>query len=99
MVIFSNIFNDHIEYLEDIFFLFQEKNISINPEKSYIGYPTIELLKYYIDALEIYSIEDRTQSFYKLEFPSILKVLETYLKAISFLRSMIPYYVQIADVL
>ena len=58
IVIFLNIFNDYIEYLEDIFFLFRKKNISINFEKFYIEYPTVELLRYYIDILEIYSIED-----------------------------------------
>ena len=59
----------------------------------------VELLGYYIDVLKIYSIEDRTQGFYKLEFPSILKTLKTYLEVIDFLRSMIFYYVQIADAL
>ncbi len=97
VVIFSDMFNDYMEHLEDIFSLFREKNISINSKKSYIRYPTVELLKYYIDVLEIHSTEDRTQGFYELEFPSILKTLETYLRAIGFLRSMIPYYAQIAD--
>jgi len=99
VIIFSDIFNDHAKHLEDIFSLFQEKNININPEKSYIKYPTVELLRYYVDALGMYSTEDRTQGFYKLEFPSILKALETYLEATGFLRSMIPYYAQIADTL
>jgi len=39
------------------------------------------------------------QSFYKLEFPFILKTLKIYLKTTSFLRFMIPYYIQIADLL
>ncbi len=90
-------FNNYIEHLKDIFSLFREKNININLKKSYIGYLTVELLGYYIDVLKIYSIEDRTQSFYKLEFLSILKTLKTYLKAINFLRSIISYYIQIID--
>ncbi len=93
VVIFSDTFNDYIEHLKDIFSLFREKNININPEKSYIGYPIIELLGYYIDVLGIYSMEDRIQGFYKLEFPSILKVLKTYLKVRNFLYFMILYYV------
>jgi len=60
VVIFLDIFNNHIEHLKDIFSLFREKNISINLEKSYIKYPIIELLRYYIDVLKIYSIEDWT---------------------------------------
>src|SRR6266566_4873342 len=97
MVIFLDTFNDYMEYLKDIFSLFREKNISINFKKSYIGYPTVELLRYYIDVLKMYSIEDRTRGFYKLEFSSILKALKIYLKTIGFLRFIIPYYVQIAD--
>src|SRR6266699_1831760 len=84
IVIFSDMFNDYIEYLKDIFFLFRKKNININFKKSYIRYPTVELLEYYIDVLKIYFTEDRTQSFYKLEFLSILKVLEIYLGVINF---------------
>ncbi len=56
---FSNIFKDHRKYLKTIFSLFEEKNININPEKSYIGYLFIELLSFYIDILNIYSTEDR----------------------------------------
>ncbi len=93
VVIFSDTFNDYMEHLEDIFSLFRKKNISINFKKSYIRYPTVELLEYYIDVLKIYFTEDRTQSFYKLEFLSILKVLEIYLGVINFLRSMILYYI------
>jgi hypothetical protein len=85
--------------LENIFSLFRKKNISINPEKSYIEYPIVELLGYYIDILGIYSMEDRTQGFYELEFLSILKALEIYLGAIGFLYSIIPYYAQIVDTL
>ncbi len=59
VIIFSDIFNDHIKHLEDIFSLFQKKNISINLKKSYIRYPIIELLRYYIDTLKIYSIKDQ----------------------------------------
>ncbi len=58
VIIFLNTFNDYIEHLEDIFSLFQKKNININFKKSYIGYPIVELLGYYIDVLRIYSTED-----------------------------------------
>jgi len=76
IIIFSNIFNDYIEHLENFFFLFRKKNININLEKFYIRYPIVELLRYYIDTLKIYFIKNRIQSFYKLEFPSILKTLK-----------------------
>jgi len=99
ITIFSDFFKDYIEYLNFIFFLFQEKNIRFNTEKSFIGYSSVELLRFYIDMLKIYSTEDCIQDFYQLEFPATLKALETYLKAISFLYIIILYYVQILDAL
>ncbi len=60
IIIFLDTFSDYIEYLKNIFSLFREKNININFKKSYIGYPTVELLRYYIDVLRMYSTEDRT---------------------------------------
>lgn len=90
---FSNIFKDHCKHLETIFSLFEEKSININPEKLYIGYPSIELLSFYIDALDIHSTEYYIQGFRQLEFPATLKALETYLRATGFLRSLIPYYI------
>ncbi len=59
MVIFSDIFKDYGKYLGTVFSLFEKKNININPEKSFIGYFSVELLGFYIDAFSIYSTEDR----------------------------------------
>ena len=73
--------------------------MGFNVEKSFIGYPSVELLGFHVDALGIHSTEDRTQGFRQLEFPATLKALETYLGATGFLRIMIPYYAQISDAL
>ncbi len=96
IVIFLNIFEDHCQYLEEIFMLFWEKSVSINPEKSFIGYLSVELLGFYVDSLGLYIIEDRIQGFCDLEFPCILKDLECYLGTTRFLHPLIPYYIQLA---
>ncbi len=93
ITIFSDSFKDYIEYLNSVFFLFQEKNIRFNTEKSFIGYLFIELLKFHIDTLRIYSTEDYIQGFYQLEFLATLKTLKTYLKATDFLYIIILYYI------
>ncbi len=59
ITIFSDFFKDYIEYLNSVFFLFQEMNMGFNTEKSFIGYPFIKLLGFYIDVLKIYSIKNR----------------------------------------
>ncbi len=81
------------KYLETVFSLFEEKNININLEKSFIDYLSVELLGFYIDTFDIHFTEDRIQSFCQLKFPAILKALKTYLEAIGSLRSLIPYYI------
>ncbi len=54
IVIFSNIFENHYQYLVKIFMFFREKNISINLDKSFISYLLIEFLNFYIDNLKLY---------------------------------------------
>ncbi len=71
--------------------------MGFNLKKFFIGYPTIELLEFYIDILDIYSIEDKIYSFYNIEFPNTLKTLEIYLGATGFLQSIILYYTQIVE--
>ncbi len=58
VVIFSNIFKDYSKYLGTVFSLFEEKSISINPEKSFIGYLSIEFFGFYVDVFGIHFIED-----------------------------------------
>jgi len=58
MMIFSDFFKDYIEHLNSVFSLFQKKNIGFNIEKSFIGYLFVELLRFYIDVLDIYFTED-----------------------------------------
>jgi hypothetical protein len=59
ITIFSDSFKNYVEHLNSVFSLFQEKNIGFNIEKSFIGYPFIKLLEFYIDALDIHSTKDR----------------------------------------
>jgi hypothetical protein len=97
IVIYSDTFQDHIQHLNIIFELFTKKRISIAPKKSFIGYPSVELLGFQVDALGLSTTRDRMAAFQSLEFPAQLKALETYLGATGFLRHLIPYYAQLAE--
>jgi hypothetical protein len=44
IVIYSRTLNDHVRHLKIILQLFQDFNIVFNPNKSFIGYLSIELL-------------------------------------------------------
>jgi len=49
MVVYSKTLDDYIYYLKAVFDLFQRRRIIFNPEKSFIGYPSVELLGQKID--------------------------------------------------
>ena len=51
IMIFSDIADDYVKHLEALFQLFYDKNIAIAPAKSYMGYPSVELLGFYVDSL------------------------------------------------
>jgi hypothetical protein len=97
IVIYSDTFDDHLQHLNTIFGLFADKRISLAPKKSFIGYPSVELLGFQVDALGLSTMKDRMAAFQSLEFPAQLKALETYLGATGFLRHLIPYYAQLAE--
>ncbi|AEO64136.1 uncharacterized protein THITE_2038514, partial [Thermothielavioides terrestris NRRL 8126] len=85
----------YAKYLETIFSFFKKKNISIAPIKSYIVYPSIELLSFYIDRFRLTNIEHCVAAFRNLAFPNNLKALEQYIGVLGFLRYLIPYYIQL----
>ncbi|RYC55608.1 hypothetical protein CHU98_g10598 [Xylaria longipes] len=97
IIIFSDTFEEHIQHLHTIFGLFQTKNIAMSPKKSFIGYPSVELLGFRVDALGLSNTKDRVQAFQQLAFPKNLQALEQYLGASGFLRTLIPYYAQLAE--
>jgi Reverse transcriptase (RNA-dependent DNA polymerase)/RNase H-like domain found in reverse transcriptase/Integrase zinc binding domain len=97
VVIYSNTFEEHRQHLDTIFGLFAQTGISIAPKKSFVGYPSVELLGFQVDALGLSTTTDRMAAFQKLEFPAQLKSLESYLGATGFLRHLIPYYAQLVE--
>ena len=56
IVVFSETEDDHIRHLATIFDLFVSKNIAFSPQKSHLGYPSIELLGFKVDSLSIATI-------------------------------------------
>jgi hypothetical protein len=57
----------------------------------------VELLGFYVDAFGLTATESRIQGFKDIVFPSTLKALEAYLGACGYLRTMVPYFAQLAE--
>ena len=72
-------------------------NIKLSPKKSFIGYPSIQLLGQRVDVFGLSTAEEKLAAISQLEFPTTLKDLETYLGMTSYLRQYTLYYAQIAD--
>jgi hypothetical protein len=68
IIIFSDNVEDHLRHLDDVFEVFREKNIAISPAKSYIGYPSVVLLGFYVDAFGLATTDSRIQGSKDIEF-------------------------------
>jgi len=79
IIIYSKTLNNHVSYLRQVFTLLNKTNISINPTKAFIGYPSIQLLGQKVDSLGLSTAEDKLRAITALSFPITLSQLEIYL--------------------
>src|SRR5947207_9155253 len=79
IVIFSNMLKDHINHLDQVFGCFTCLQISLNPVKSFVGFPNIHLLGQCVDFLELTTVEDKIRAITALFFSENLQTLKTYL--------------------
>ncbi|KHE83327.1 hypothetical protein GE21DRAFT_1211261, partial [Neurospora crassa] len=99
IIITFNSIKDYFKYLDTIFNLFISKNIVFSPKKSYLAYPNIELLSFYVNGFGLSTTKNRIKTFKKLTFPNNLKAFEQYISNTKFLRHLIPYYIQFIKLL
>ncbi len=85
IVIFSDIAEDYLRDLDVVFKTFSYKNIAILLIKSFISYPSVELLRFYINLFSLTTTSKKIAAFKQLAFLATLKALEYYISATSFL--------------
>ncbi|SMY30032.1 unnamed protein product [Zymoseptoria tritici ST99CH_1A5] len=95
LVIASETLEEHVEHLHKVFTTLSQRNITLNPKKSFIGYPTASLLGQRVDALGYATATDRMAALRQLSFPTNGTELVHYLGLTGWVRSRIPYYSQI----
>lgn len=96
VVVYSKTLEEHLNHLRQIFNLFVESGISVNPKKTFLGYPSVQLLGQKVDSLRLWTAEDKLQAIAKLSFPETLAKLETYLGMTGWLRDYIANYAILA---
>lgn len=89
----------HEEHLRLVFGKLEEHNIALSPAKSYIGFPSIKLLGYKVDALGLATPDEKVKAVASLRFPETLKELETYLGMTGALRQFVKGYAWKAEAL
>lgn len=86
IVVFSRTLEEHLSHLEAIFSTFRNRRISVKPTKSFLGYPTVQLLGQRVDSLGLTTTEERLRAITALKFPKTLNEWETYLGLTGWLR-------------
>ncbi len=96
VVIHSATLEEHVKHLRAIFGLFVKYNISINPKKAFLGYPSVKLLGQKVDSFGLSTDDEKLKAIASLNFPHTLASLEHYLGLTGWLRQFIPRYAFLA---
>ena len=94
VIVFFNFLKEHLRYLNEIFKLFQSKNVVLKTIKTYLEYFSISLLDQKIDSLDLTIVENKLVAIRELQFSRTLKYLKIYLDKIDYLRQYVLYYAQ-----
>lgn len=94
IVIYSDTKEEHLNHLDKVFARFDEIGLAICAKKSFLGYPSITLLGFSVDGYGVSITKDRIAAIRKLQMPTNLADLETYIGMTGFLRKHIPWYQQ-----
>lgn len=79
ILIFSNLYNEHLKHLEIVFTKLLFHNIHLSPKNRFLSYSSLALLGQRPDVLRLSEVEYKLQATSKLAFPHTLKRLKYYL--------------------
>lgn len=96
IVVYSKTLEEHLAHLRQIFTMLKTNNISIKPQKAFMGYPSVQLLGQKVDSFGLATSEEKLRAISKLRYPRNLQALETYLGLTGYMREYVPFYAGIA---
>ena len=97
IVIYSKTLNDHLTHLNAVFETLLEYDICLSAKKSFLAYPSVQLLGQRVDAFGLATDEEKLKAISQLAFPKSLRHLEHYLGLTGYLRQYIPFYSSVAE--
>lgn len=89
ILIASRTFKEHCYHLKLVFKELLKLRLKLAPKKAFIGFPSIRLLGQRVDALGLYTPQDKLKAIQSLKFPLTLKDLEHYIGLTSWFRNYI----------
>jgi hypothetical protein len=96
-VVYSKLFEGHLQHLDRFFCRMSEMVVTMAPEKAFVGYPSAKLLGQRVDAFGISSTDERIEALRNIVFPRHARDMERYVGAINFLNDRTPYLAQIDE--
>ena len=95
IVIFSRIWQEHVNHLGQIFIKLINVNIFIKFTKAFIDYSSVQLLSQKINSLNLFINEKKLKIIVKLQFSRTLRQLKTYFDLINWMRKYVSFYVDV----
>lgn len=95
IVVYSATYEDHLFHLRIVLNRLRGYNITLSPEKTFLGFNSVTVLGQRVSSLGMTTTAERIHSLMAWKFPRNHKELERYLGAVGYLRRYIPRFSQI----
>lgn len=92
IVVYSKTYEEHIDHLDKVLKAIENVGITLSPSKCHLFYSSILLLGHKVLCLGLSTHKEKVKAIVKLERPSKLSDLQTFLGMTVYFSAFIPYY-------
>ena len=94
IVIYSKTIDEHLQHLDEVMSVLEDVGMTLSAKKCFIGYHNVELLGKMVNRLGLTTLEARTEAISKIEPPTSLSELESFIGIMEWNRKSIPFFAQ-----
>lgn len=96
IVVFSKTEHEHAQHLEQVFQRLRQVGLQVKASKCHFGQTEVELLGYLVSAQGISPLPSRVEVITKLEPPTTVKGVRSFLGLTGYYRQLIPRYAELS---
>ena len=96
-LIFSSSMKDHLKHLAEVFKLFRQANLRLNPSKCHFATPKVRYLGYLISKDGLECDPEKIKNMQNFPRPTSVKTLKSYLGVLAFYRRFVRSFSQLAS--